>query len=42
MYDGDNKYAGNYLEGGRGFEPLKEKLPIWIKEKNEYYKKIFK
>lgn len=42
MYDGDNKYAGNYLEGGRGFEPLKEKLPVWIKEKNEYYKKIFK
>ena len=42
MYDGDDKYAGNYLEEGRGFAPLQEKLPIWIKEKNEYYKKIFK
>ena len=39
MYDGDDKYAGNYLESGRGFAPLKEKLPVWIKETNEYYKK---
>ena len=39
MYDGDDKYAGNYLESGRGFAPLKEKLPVWIRETNEYYKK---
>ena len=42
MYDGDDKYAGNYLESGRGFAPLKEKLPVWIRETNEYYKKKFK
>lgn len=32
MYDNDNNYAGNYLEEGRGFLPLKENLPRWIKE----------
>ena len=42
MYDNDDNYAGNYLEEGRGFAPLKEKLPVWIRETNEYYKKKFK
>ncbi len=42
MYDGNDRYAGNYLEEGRGFAPLKEKLPKWINATNEYYKRIFK
>ena len=42
MYDGDDKYAGNYLESGRGFATKKKKLPVWIRETNEYYKKKFK
>ena len=42
MYDGDNKYAGNYLEEGRGFVPLKEALPKWIREYNGNSKSSFR
>jgi len=35
IYKDDTNYAGDYMERGRGFLPLKEALPKFIKE---YYK----
>lgn len=42
MYDNDDNYAGNYLEEGRGFVPLKEALPKWIREYNGNSKSSFR
>ena len=42
MYDNDDNYAGNYLEEGRGFAPLKEALPKWIREYNGNSKSSFR
>jgi len=39
LYNDDNCYVGNYLEEGRGFLPLKENLPIWVKETLTSYSK---
>ncbi len=42
MYDKDDNYAGNYLEEGKGFLPLKENLPKWIREYNGNNKNSFR
>ena len=42
MYDNYDNYAGNYLEEGRGFVPLKEALPKWIREYNGNSKSSFR